>query len=69
MKPHYFNQDESDQDDYLLIIAKQQEYVPQTCLLGGEMVWALIKSNKDPCECCVCDRIKCNGRSKIKQFF
>lgn len=36
MKPHYFDQDEPDQDDNLLHIAKEMWHVPKSCLLGGK---------------------------------
>ena len=63
MKLHYFNQEEADSDDTFLSMAKRQGYVPQTCLLGGMVVMAIVKDGKDPCEGCNADRIKCKGRS------
>lgn len=64
MKPHYFNQPQADVDDVALKMCKGQGYVPETCLLGGDLVYALAGSGKDPCEGCVCDRAKCKGRPK-----
>ena len=62
MKTHYFNQDQADSDDILLIIAIHQGYVPQKCLLGGELVMALINFGKNPCVGCAGPREKCDGR-------
>lgn len=64
MKPHYFDQDKPDSDDMFLKMAIGQGYVPQGCLLGGQLVMRLINSGNDPCKGCEGDRIKCNGRSK-----
>jgi hypothetical protein len=62
MKIHYFDQKEPDKDDLLLQMAKEQGYVPNTCLLGGQTVMGLVNSGKDPCDGCKCDRSKCCGR-------
>jgi len=64
MKPHYFNQDEPDNDDFMLNMAKVQGYVPETCFLGGQTVMGLVNEMKDPCKGCECDRNKCLGRPK-----
>ena len=63
MKPHYFDQENAD-DDFMLKMAIHQGYVPQTCLLGGQMVMGLMNEGKDPCKGCECDRLKCGGRIK-----
>ncbi len=62
MKPHYFTQDEADEDDFMLDMCKAQGYVPQTCLLAGDLVWLLINDAKDPCTGCKGPRVKCHGR-------
>jgi len=64
MKPHYFEQDNSDVDDFMLFMAKGQGYVPPTCLLGGQVVMGLINKGDDPCKGCGCSREKCKGRKK-----
>lgn len=61
-KPHYFDQEKPDTDDMFLDMAKGQGYVPQACLLGGQVVMGLVNEGKDPCDGCNCDRGKCNGR-------
>lgn len=63
-KPHYFNQEKADPTDMYLKMAIQQEYVPKTCLLNGQLVIALTKAGRDPCKGCACDRKKCHGRMK-----
>jgi len=62
MKPHYFDQDEADKDDMFLDMAKMQGYIPQTCLLGGQVVMGLVNEGKSPCKGCNCDRNKCKGK-------
>ena len=64
MKPHYFEQVESDKDDMHLEMAKAQGYVPKTCLLGGFLVMELTGGGKDPCKGCEAPRDKCKGRSR-----
>lgn len=61
-KPHYFEQDKADADDMLLGMSKMQGYVPQTCLLGGFVVWAEVQGGRDPCAGCNGPRDKCKGR-------
>ncbi|MCP4757148.1 MAG: hypothetical protein GY866_40310, partial [Proteobacteria bacterium] len=63
LKPHYFDQNESDPKDIVLEMAKGQGYVPNGCLLGGRIVMGLIEKGKDPCKGCNSDRNKCSGRS------
>ncbi len=63
MKPHYFDQDKADVDDMLLDMSKGQGYVPQTCLLGGAVVWGTVQSGGDPCKGCQGPRDKCHGRT------
>lgn len=65
MKPHYFNQTTADYDDVHLAMCKDQGYVPRTCLLNGQLVFALINEGKDPCKGCECPREKCCGRPKL----
>jgi hypothetical protein len=64
MKPHYFDQDKADQDDMKLGMAKQQGYVPPTCLLGGETVMAEVMAGKSPCWGCEGPRAKCGGKPR-----
>jgi len=63
-KLHYFEEEQADPNDHLLNMAKQQGYVPQTCLLAGMIVIVLVNEGKDPCFGCACDRSKCKGRRK-----
>jgi len=63
MKIHYFEQQQSDKDDILSQMAIHQGYVPETCLLGGNIIMAEVQSGKDPCAGCQCDRSKCHGRA------
>jgi len=63
MKLHYF-QETPDSDDMLLNMAKSQGYVPQSCLLGGQIVMGLVNDGKDPCTGCEGPREKCGGRLK-----
>lgn len=62
MRIHYFNQTDADTDDSLLQMAKDQGYVPKSCLLGGEVVMRLITSGIDPCKGCKGPRHICKGR-------
>ncbi len=62
MKPHYFEQDASDSDDIHLMMAKNQGYVPKTCLLGGIVVMDEIQNARHPCDGCACPREKCHGK-------
>lgn len=62
MKTHYFEEETTPNDDHLLAMAKQQGYVPPSCLLGGETVMGLVNSGFDPCNGCSCERYKCGGR-------
>lgn len=62
MKIHYFEQASADGDDMQLEMAKQQGYVAQNCLLGGETVMGLIRAGQQPCEGCACDRAKCGSK-------
>lgn len=64
MKLHYFEEERADPTDHLLNMAITQGYVPTTCLLSGQIVMALTKEGRDPCEGCACDRAKCKGRLK-----
>lgn len=51
--------------DHLLILCKQQGYVPEKCYLDGQIVWRLIQGGEDPCKKCNADRLECNGRRKL----
>jgi hypothetical protein len=63
MKPHYFDQDEADKDDFQLFMAKTQGYVPKTCLLNGIVVMDAIRHGRyHPCDGCRGPRDKCKGR-------
>lgn len=64
MKPHYFDQDKPDEDDFLLELCIGQGYVPEGCLLNGQLVLTLTNEQRDPCKGCVCPREKCNGRKE-----
>jgi hypothetical protein len=64
LKPHYFEQDQADADDMLLGMAKMQGYVPQTCLLGGNVVMAEVNRGENPCFGCNGPREKCGGKQK-----
>ena len=63
-KLNYFREGKADPNDIFLQMCIKQGYVPKTCLLGGQLVFALVNDGKDPCEGCNCDRTKCNGRLK-----
>lgn len=69
MKPHYFEQDKADEDDFQLVMAKMQGYVPKTCLLGGVVVMTDIDNGKCPCCGCEGPRDKCLGKPKISSNF
>ena len=63
MKLHYFEQEEADQDDVQLGMAKMQGYVPQSCLLGGMTVMSEVADGKNPCWGCRGPREKCSGNA------
>lgn len=65
MKFQYFLQDVADPDDWLLDQAKRDEQVPTNCLLGGQIVKALVDQKKDPCLTCNGPRNKCGGRDRL----
>ena len=62
MKPHYFNQEQADDDDLQLKMSVAQGYVPRTCLLGGPIVFGTVTKGEDPCKGCLGPREKCKGR-------
>lgn len=64
MKPHYFEQEEADKDDFQLGMAKMQGYVPKTCLLGGMVVMAEVINGRNPCWGCNGPRDKCHGKER-----
>jgi len=61
MKPHYFTQEKADDDDTMLKMCIQQGYVPSSCLLNGQLVYALINKGQKPCFGCQGPRNKCKG--------
>lgn len=65
-KPHYFEPaDEAESKiDLWLNMAKGQGYVPQGCLLGGNVVMGLVNKGEDPCAGCNGPRERCGGRPK-----
>lgn len=69
MKLHYFNQETADIDDVKLIMAKNQGYVPETCLLSGIVVMDEINKCKSPCDGCAGPRDKCYGSPKRNSYF
>lgn len=64
MKPHYFEQEVPDKDDFMLGMSMLQGYVPATCLLGGMVVMAEINDGRNPCHGCNGPREKCKGDQK-----
>ena len=64
MKPHYFEQDAPDADDFALSMAKGQGYVPARCLLGGMAAMSEINRGLSPCDGCNGPREKCGGKPK-----
>lgn len=63
MKPNYFEQDNADENDTLLGMAKMQGYVPGTCLLGGVTVMGMVAKSTKPCKGCNGPRDKCKGEN------
>ena len=61
----YFHLLTADNDDADLGAAKVMGYVPETCLLGGHLVWQSIALRRDPCGGCEGPREKCKGRAKL----
>ena len=66
-QPHYFDANDNGNADYdgLLRMCKAQGYVPETCLLGGQMVLGLVNEGADPCYGCSGPREICHGRNKV----
>jgi hypothetical protein len=62
---HYFDTPEKAASDGLLLVCKEQGYVPLRCLLGGQLVLQEVREGRDPCMGCECDRSMCNGRKKV----
>ena len=50
--------------DIYLQMAIGQGYVPQTCVLDGQLVMLLVIKHEDPCAGCNADRTICKGRPK-----
>lgn len=68
MKLHYFEQETADRDDTLLQLCIKQGYVPNTCLLGGMVIWDEVNKGKNVCAGCEAPRDKCHGQlRKIKE--
>lgn len=65
MKIAYFHLRTADNDDHALGDAKVMGYVPDTCLLGGSLVWKNISLELDPCAQCNGPREKCKGRPLV----
>lgn len=68
MKPHYFEQEQADADDFQLGMAKMQGYVPETCLLSGAVVMGEVNKGNSPCWGCEGPREKCHGKPKREWF-
>jgi hypothetical protein len=56
-----------DKDGKMREICVRQGYVPAGCLMDGFMIMAFINGGDDPCEDCLEDRGKCNGRMRAKK--
>lgn len=41
-------------------------YVPEMCILPGQMVWALVNSQGNPCIGCNADRSVCKTQNRTK---
>jgi hypothetical protein len=65
VKVAYFHLQTADNDDRALGEAKVMGYVPETCLLGGVLVWKSIAAGLDPCSGCGGARPRCGGRPRI----
>lgn len=59
----YFDLNEAPASDTALAIAKEGGYVPENCLLGGDVVLFLVFDSLDPCRDCAGPRVKCGGRA------
>lgn len=64
MKVQYFTQQRADADDELLLTFTEKGVVPETCLLGGQMILSILQAGPehDPCEWCAGPRDRCGGR-------
>lgn len=60
---HYFDKPDEAKTDPWLMACKAQGYVPNGCLLVGQLVWGLVGEGKDPCKGCAGPREVCGGRS------
>ncbi len=63
--PHYFDRFVAPRADVFLQMAKNQGYVPETCLLGGRTAMGEIVEKRDPCAGCHGPREKCGGRPLV----
>lgn len=62
MKLHYFRQSKPDADDRDLYAACVMGYVPTGCLLGGVVLWKIIRAGERPCDLCLGGpRARCGG--------
>jgi hypothetical protein len=50
-------------NDMYLEMSKQQGYVPQECVLDGQLVWLLVQEGKSPCVGC---NMKCEHRKEAE---
>ena len=64
IQPHYFELDEAPESDTLLKMAKDQGYVPTTCLINGVLVMSEVNDGRDPCASCEGPRGRCHGRPR-----
>ncbi len=62
---HYFDLDTAPESDMWLSMAKDQGYVPRTCLLSGRIVMAETNAGRDACAGCRGPREKCHGRTQV----
>ena len=68
MKPHYFEQEQADDDDIMLKMAIDQGYVPADCLLGGEVIFGEVRNQRCPCGGCEGPRGKCGGKRQRGRY-
>ena len=54
---------EESKKDIMRELCIKQGYVPHTCVMPGEMIFALMHK-EDPCNGCNTDRNICKGRDK-----
>jgi hypothetical protein len=64
MELHYFDTGKADPNDLVLRMCVRKGYVPDSCLLGGQQVFALVGVGEDPCFDCDGPREICRGRPR-----